>query len=98
MNTENLALALREITETKNLVESLLVSSESFDYARAKLVLKSLNQKVRDLARLQARLEKKLGGPAIPPPNVYVLDFSRSGARPANPPRGTGSHDAPRHH
>lgn len=95
MNTDHLALALREITETKNLVESLLLSSESFDYAQAKIVLKSLQQKARELSKLQARLEKKLGTPAVRPANVCVLDFSRSGLPPAQPPQGTGSHDKP---
>ncbi len=98
MNTDHLALALREITETKNLVESLIVSSESFDYPRARLVLKSLNQKAHDLARLQARLEKKLGSSASHPPNVCVLDFSRSGLPAAQPPRGSDAHNTPRHH
>ncbi len=95
MNMDNLALALREVTETKNLVASLLVSSESFDYAQARLALKALNQKVRDLSRVQARLEKEHGGPSSHPANVCVVDFSRAGL-PKAQPRGSDSHNAPR--
>ncbi len=51
MNNDLLVLAMREIGQTRDLVQALLVSSESFDYARARTALNSLEQKVRDLGQ-----------------------------------------------
>jgi hypothetical protein len=59
MNTDPLTLALREIAETRGLLETLITSSESFDYPQAKLALTKLNRKVRDLARVQAKLQEQ---------------------------------------
>jgi hypothetical protein len=59
MNTDPLTLALREIAETRGLLETLITSSESFDYPQAKIALTKLNRKVRDLARLQSKLQEK---------------------------------------
>jgi hypothetical protein len=82
-----LATALREITETKNLLQSLIVSSESFDYPKAKLVLKALHQKARDLGRLQAKMEKEQNTEGPRPANVYVLDFKQPAPPSKNAPR-----------
>lgn len=49
-------VALREVAETKHLLEALITASESFDYARAKATLEELRTKVRALGKLQARL------------------------------------------
>jgi hypothetical protein len=71
-----LSLALREITETRRLLETLITSSEGFDYPKAKVALQELNRKVRDLAKLEGRL-----GAQLKPsdPKIHVLDFSKSG-------------------
>jgi hypothetical protein len=74
-----LSLALREITETRRLLEGLITSSESFDYPQAKVALRELNRKVRDLAKLEGRL-----GAEFKPsdPKIHVLDFSKAGPIP----------------
>jgi hypothetical protein len=72
-----LAIALREIAETKSLLQSLLQSSEAFDYPQAKIVLKELNRKVRDLARTQSQFQE---AHKAQKPNIHLLDFTaRSG-------------------
>jgi hypothetical protein len=68
-----LAIALREISETKSLLQSLLKSSESFDYPQARLVLKELNRKVRDLARTRTQFEEAHHAQN---PNIHLLDFT----------------------
>lgn len=77
MNTEPVSAALREVAETKILLEALLVSSESFDYPKAKLALKALQQKVRDLTKLQAKLEKEKKELQARVPKIFVLDFKQ---------------------
>ena len=56
MNSDPVELALREITETKRLLEALILSSESFDYPRAKALLEDLRLKIRVLGRAEAEL------------------------------------------
>jgi hypothetical protein len=75
MNGNLLALAVREVAEAKDILQSLIVSSESFDYPKAKLALKTLQQKVRTLERLQTGLEAEL--PPLPKniPNLCVVNF-----------------------
>ncbi len=75
MSTDPIAIALREIAETKTLLESLILSSESFDYPKAKAVLKLLDHKLRDLCRLEAQFRQNGRIPDKYPPNVHVLDF-----------------------
>jgi hypothetical protein len=72
MTPEPLALALREITDTRRLLETLITSSETFDYPKAKVALRELDRKVRDLAKLEGRLQAK-----APPadPKIHVLNF-----------------------
>ena len=81
MNLDPLATALKEIGETKDLVQSLITSSESFDYVKAKAALRELNRKIRELSRVRAKLEavQKSG-----PPNIYVLDFKASVSAPTD--------------
>jgi hypothetical protein len=81
MHIDPLATALKEISETQDLLESLLHSSESFDYPRARLALKELNDKVRDLARIRAKFEEMQKARQ---PNIYVVDFK------AEPPTSPG--------
>jgi hypothetical protein len=49
-------IAMREVAETRYLVEAFITSSESFDHLRAKATLQELQTKVRSLGKLQARL------------------------------------------
>jgi DNA-directed RNA polymerase subunit K/omega len=72
-----LTVALREIADTRRLLDTLITSSESFDYPKAKIALRELNRKVRDLAKIERSLQAKW-----PPcdPKIHVLDFSKSGA------------------
>jgi hypothetical protein len=76
MAIDPLSLALHEITETKRLLETLITSSESFDYPKAKVTLKHLERKMRDLGRLQHQLQAQ----CIPErdPKIHVLDFAKS--------------------
>ena len=75
MNGNLLALAIREIADAKDVLQGLIVSSESFDYPKAKVALKTLQQKVRTLEKLQTGLEAELGPPPKNIPNICVLDF-----------------------
>jgi hypothetical protein len=77
MNNDPLGLALQEITETKKLLERLITSSESFDYLQARVALKTLNRKMRQLGRLQSRMRAEI---AATSPNIYVLDFQKGTA------------------
>lgn len=56
MNSDPVEVALREITDTKQMLEALITSSESFDYVRAKATLDELRLKIKVLARRQAEL------------------------------------------
>jgi hypothetical protein len=78
MTPDPLSTALHEITQTKQLLELLITSSESFDYPRAKLALKELNRKVRQLGKLQHQLRSQRF-PA-PDPKIHVLDFAKPSA------------------
>jgi len=77
MNNDPLGLALQEITETKTLLERLITSSESFDYLQARVALKTLNRKMRQLGRLQSKMRAEI---AATSPNIYVLDFQKGTA------------------
>ncbi len=74
MNKNPLAVALREIVETKSLLELLITSSESFDYPQAKITLNKLNRKVHDLAKLQKQLSKMQ---KLHEPELHLLDFTK---------------------
>ena len=83
MNMDPLSTALKEIIETKDLVESLLISSENFDYLKAKDALKQLNHKVRDLAKARAAFESLQRSRL---PNIYVVDFNGPQTAPTDAP------------
>ena len=68
-----LAIALKEIAETKSLLQSLLKSSESFDYPQAKAILKELNLKVKDLTRTRLEFER---AHQAENPEIHLLDFT----------------------
>jgi hypothetical protein len=76
VNSEPLDLALRHISETKSLLDALITSSESFDYPKAKIALKELQKKSRELAKVRAALEVNRSAPV--PPNVVRLPFRAS--------------------
>ena len=46
--TDPLSIALKEIVEAKEILESLITSSESFDYLKAKAAIGELNRKIRE--------------------------------------------------
>jgi len=75
MNTDPLSTAIKEINETKHLLEALLSASESFDYPKAKVAVRSLHRKVRDLARLEAEFQEMEN---LRAPNIRVVDFNAS--------------------
>jgi hypothetical protein len=74
MNVDPTDLALRHICETRRLLESLITSSESFDYQKAKLTLGALQEKARELGKVQAALQVA----RTLPQNVTPLDSLRS--------------------
>lgn len=78
MNSDPLSIALREVTDCKRLLETLITSSETFDYPKAKLALKQLNRKVRELGKLQTDLAREVQPSR---PNIHVLDFSNARAQ-----------------
>ena len=72
MNIDPLSTALKEIVETRAMLESLIVSSEQFDYSKAKLALRELTKKSQALAKTKARFEILLKKRE---PNIRVVDF-----------------------
>ena len=80
MNSNPIALALREIEETRKLVSGLITSSETFDYVNAKAALQNLERKIKHLERIQAQMEGYHRARAIAAPNVFVVDFKRQAA------------------
>lgn len=76
MNLDPLSLALQEITETRRLLETLITSSESFDYPKAKMALRQLGRKVRNLRKHEAVLQDRL---KMLHPEIHFLDCFGSG-------------------
>ena len=72
MNIDPLSTALREVTETRGLVETLIISSEGFDYPKAKLALRELTKKVQALSKAKAKFETLLKQRE---PNIRLVDF-----------------------
>ena len=75
MKSDPLTAALRSVAETKHLVEALILSSESFDYPRAKKTVRLLERKVKELGRLQAEMEAFAHARE---PNIQVVNFRAS--------------------
>ena len=61
MSANPIDIALREVTDTRRLLEALITSSESFDYTRAKATLEELRLKAKVLGRLEADLLAQRG-------------------------------------
>lgn len=72
MKSDPLTTALRNVAETKYLLESLLYSSESFDYTRAKKAIGLLDRKIKVLGRLQNEMETLV---QIRQPEIRVINF-----------------------
>ena len=72
MNIDPLSIAVKEITDTKDILECLVTSSETFDYLKTKAALKDLTRKLRELGRMRARLEALQRSSPL---NIHVLDF-----------------------
>jgi hypothetical protein len=68
-----LTIAIKEIAETKNLLATLITSSESFDYHTAKLALIELQKKRRSLAKLEAKLQRD----QLLPDNIESIAFAK---------------------
>jgi hypothetical protein len=64
-----LELAIRKISETRNLIQLLITSSESFDYPKAKAAVRDLQCKIVELSRLQNDLKEQCQIP------VEVIEF-----------------------
>ncbi len=77
MKIDPLGTALREIAETRALLESLLISSEQFDYPKAKLAIGHLRKKLQTLTKTKARFEDLLRERE---PNIRVLNFRQAAA------------------
>ena len=72
MNVDPVSLALQNITETKRLLETLIVSSESFDYVKAKATLNLLDKKAKHLGKVQAQLQSATPKAS----NIRVVNFT----------------------
>ncbi|MHC1766394.1 MAG: hypothetical protein AB9869_19190 [Verrucomicrobiia bacterium] len=79
MNPDPLRIALREIADTKRLLESLITASESFDYFRAKAVLQELRLKVRTLGRFETELSTQQ---PVDPERIIRFPLQTGGQRP----------------
>lgn len=73
MNVDPVSLALQNITETKHLLQTLITSSESFDYIKAKATLELLDKKIKHLTKVQSQLQAAARPTA---PNIRVVDFA----------------------
>ena len=78
MNSQPLAVALREIVETRKLVEGIVISSENFDYMKAKRAIATLERKVKRLGKLQAQLQQAHRLPIAKAKNIIVVDFQKA--------------------
>ncbi|MBM3835122.1 MAG: hypothetical protein FJ403_17985 [Verrucomicrobia bacterium] len=78
MNDAPIDLALRHLSETRNILALLITSSESFDYPKAKEALGKLQRKMKELGDAQAALVT-LWQPADN--NVMPVRFPERGAR-----------------
>lgn len=74
------AQALRRITEARQILEEVVISSESFDYRRAKAGLKELERMIRELGREEARLRA-----SATEPGAQVLPFPKQNRDRATP-------------
>ena len=69
--------ALRRITRARQILEEVIISSESFDYRKAKQGLIDLQRIIRELGREEARL--RAGEVLNEETGARVVPFPRSG-------------------
>ena len=81
MHLNPVDIALQHVSETKNLLDALITSSESFDYRKAKSALKALQRKTHELGKLKVELQAQ--SMEIAPTNVLVFPTT-SNTRPAS--------------
>lgn len=90
MTRDPIVVALREVAQTKHLVQAFLLASKSIDYIAAEAVLQALDQKVRTLGKVQARLMGQCSNSdaiiAFPGCETYP----RGQAKPSRHSRGRG--------
>ena len=72
MKSDPVFVALRNVAETKQLLESLIFSSESFDYQKAKIALGKLERKIKQLGKLQSKWEVRI---APRQSNIHHVNF-----------------------
>ena len=72
MSIDPLSTALREVAEARGLLETLIISSECFDYPKAKAALRELTKKLQTLNKTKAQFETLLKQRE---PNICVVDF-----------------------
>jgi hypothetical protein len=60
MQMDPISAAVRSVSETRLLLEQLIISSERFDYHKAKESLRLLTRKAQELQALQKALEAQL--------------------------------------
>jgi len=87
LKTDPLSTALKEIIATRDILETLITGSESFDYFQAKAALKELNRKARNLARLRSKFEALQSSRQ---PNICVVDFKPALHAPDATPQPNG--------
>jgi hypothetical protein len=68
--------ALRRITKARQILEEVVISSESFDYRKAKQGLNDLQRIIRELGREEARL--RAGDGLDEETGARVVPFPRS--------------------
>ena len=77
MNSDPIDTAVRHVAETREMLEKVVTSSESFNYIEAKKGLQKLQRKMKQLGQLQARLQKMK---AQSNSKICVIDFRASKA------------------
>lgn len=76
------AVALRNLTRGRKILEEVVISSESFDYRKAKQGLKDLSQMIRELAREEARLRATFAASAESSAQIVPFPESATDALP----------------
>jgi hypothetical protein len=70
-----LAAAFQSVIETKNLLDLLVTSSESFNYPQAKIALKKLQRQQQELVKLMAHFEVLRKARE---PDIRIVEFARA--------------------
>lgn len=81
MESDPISIALRHLSESRAVLETLIISSERFDYRRAKSALTLLDKKVKELAKVQSTFQSRIPSS----PNLRVVDFTSPKSRVQSP-------------